>query len=593
MTNDNGKNGEIHRLAGELRALALSSPEELAERVAELSVREQAELALRLPPQQRLELLLHAPKPMRLVRALPDADLYMTVREVGPTDALPVLALASISQLLHLIDLESWRGDRFDADRAGAWLAMFLEAGEPSLRRFLRHADDELLGLLLNKWARVEQIEYEDSPETHGHGQGDAGTEQGAMTPDGYHRFSPSISEHVAAIRRLLQVFYVDQPERYTRSIWMSLWELPSDLEEQALQWRQSRLEEHGFPNWDEALSVYAAPEGLTAHARPPRPTDPDGLKASRTFLVALPPDSLLLPSLDLLSGEHRERVLYEFLSVANRILVADGADTGDPRSHRAAIRKAAGFVTIALSSRGAERVEDAAELLGEVPTIELFREGFAGAVELQQRVRKLKSEGWASGHARALELLDQPIRGRVEGLLERRPMFFDLAEEDIGVLREFRTVSELEQARVAVEMAEALGRLLIEGMGLELERVLAVSVSAPEEHRFSTLLATLLAWHTTRGEVRGDPLPADVVADFLRTVASRRTAAPEAPQRALQNLLSELRGVHGLSARESSVIEGYGRYCLERIGEECGGLDPGVPIDRRAVGCLLIAREE
>ena len=215
MAHHNGKNGEIQRLSGELRALAQSSPDELADRVADLSIREQAELALRLPPQQRLELLLHAPRPMRLVRALPDADLYMTVREVGPGEAMPVLALASVSQLLHLIDLESWRGDRFDADRAGAWVALFLDAGEPALRRFLRNADDELLALLFRTWINVEQIEYEDSPDQHGHGQTDAGTEQGAMTPDGYHRFTPSIPEHMAAVRQLLQVFYLDQPDRF------------------------------------------------------------------------------------------------------------------------------------------------------------------------------------------------------------------------------------------------------------------------------------------------------------------------------------------------------------------------------------------
>lgn len=592
MADENGKNGEIHRLAGELRALAQRSPDELSQRVAELTIREQAELALRLPPQQRLELLLHAPRPMRLVRALPDADLYMTVREVGPSDAMPVLALASVSQLLHLIDLESWRGDRFDADRAGAWIALFLEAGEPALRRFIRNADDELLALLLRSWIRVEQLEYEDTAEKHGHGQSEAGTEQGAMTPDGYHRFSPSIPEHVAAIRRLLQVFYLDQPERYNRAMWMSLWELPSELEEHALHWRQSRLQEHGFPDWEEALSVYAPPEGLTAHPQPPRPTDPDGLEASRTFLVALAPDSLLSPSLDFLSGERRERVLFEFLSVANRILVADGADTGDPQEHRAAIRKAAAFVEIGLASRGVDRFDAAAQVLDEVPTIELFREGFAMAARLQQRARELRTAGWAARHPRALELLDQPIRGRVEGLLEKRPLFFDLDDDGGYRLRDFRNASELEESRVAVEMADALGALLIDRMGLSLERTLGGTEPASEAHRFSTLVTTLLAWHAARGEMRGDPLPAEVTADFLRTVASRRTASPDAPQRALENLLVDLRSTYGLSSRVSSLIGGYGRYCLERLGEECAGLDPGVPVDRNAVGCLLLEKE-
>ncbi|HXV77418.1 MAG TPA: DUF6178 family protein, partial [Candidatus Polarisedimenticolaceae bacterium] len=268
MATDDRESGELAKLAVELARLARDAPERLAQRVSRLTIREQAELALRLPAAQRIELMLHAPKPMRLVRSLPDADLYLTVREVGPADAGSVLALASAAQLQHLIDLEAWRGDRFDGDRAGAWIALLLEAGEPALRRFLRHADEELLVLLFQRWIRVVQIEYEDGAEKHGHGEGEIGTEAGAITPDGYHRYSPSIAEHAPAIRRMLQVFFVDQPERYRQVVWGALWEMSSDIEEQALYWRQSRLEEHGFPDREQALSVYAAPLGARVHRR-------------------------------------------------------------------------------------------------------------------------------------------------------------------------------------------------------------------------------------------------------------------------------------------------------------------------------------
>jgi hypothetical protein len=587
--------GETQRLAEELVELARRSPEELAERVARLTVREQAELALRLPPQQRLELLLHAPRPMRLVRALPDADLYLTVREIGPADAAPVLALGSPSQILHLIDLESWRGDRFDADRAGAWVALLLEAGEPALRRFLLHADDELLSLLLQRWIRVEQIEYEDGAEKHGHGEGDAGTELGTITPDGYHRFSPSIPEHVAAIRRMLQIFFVEKPERYNRVLWDALWELSIELEEQALHWRQSRLEEHGFPDWEEALSVYAAPEGVTEHPEIPRPTDPDGLEASRSFLMVLHQETPLVPAVEALTGAVRERVLFELLSLNNRLLIADAADTGDPAAHRMAIRKAAGYVGIALGARGAEGAPLSAEVLSEVPVLELFREGYARAVALQQRARQVVREGWAAGHPRALELLDSPIRDRVQGLLEPRPLYLELDESgEPGRLRDFLAASELEETRVALEMAEVLGTLLIGGLGLDVTRVLEADASpaGPEAPRFSTMLVTLLAWHATRSELRGDALPADVTADFLRTVASRRTASPEAPGRALESLLRQLAERFELQSREVLILEGYGRFCLDRLSAECGGLDPGIPVDRRVVTCLLVCEE-
>ncbi|HKQ59885.1 MAG TPA: DUF6178 family protein, partial [Candidatus Polarisedimenticolaceae bacterium] len=241
-------------------------------------LRREAERALRLPAAERLDLLLDSAQPMRLVRALPDSELYLMVRELGPVDALPLVALASAAQLQHLVDLESWRKDRFDPDRSGGWVALFLEAGEPALRRFLRAADDAFLALLLQRWVRIEPIEPEDSPSIHGVGESEAGTELGYMTPDGNYRFSPSVPEHAPAIRRLLQLFFTDQPERYRETLWSAQWELPAELEESELRWRQSRLEERGYPPWEEALAVYAAPAGVREAAAPLEPSDPQGL---------------------------------------------------------------------------------------------------------------------------------------------------------------------------------------------------------------------------------------------------------------------------------------------------------------------------
>ena len=62
--------------------------------------------------------------------------------------------------------------------------------------------------------------------------------------------------------------------------------------------------------------------------------------------------DSDLVAAIETLGSDARERVLFELLSLANRILVADAADTGDPRAHRAVIDKAAGYLAIALDTR-------------------------------------------------------------------------------------------------------------------------------------------------------------------------------------------------------------------------------------------------
>ena len=89
------------------------------------------------------------------------------------------------------------------------------------------------------------------------------------------------------------------------------------------------------------------------------------------------------------------------------------------------------------------------------------------------------------------------------------------------------------------------------------------------------------------------DPLPDDLIADFLRNVASRRTAAPESATRTVEKLVRALSERYELEPREVAVVQAFGRFGLERLSAECGGLDPGVPPDRRFVSCLIMDSPE
>ena len=573
----------IERLADELNELARHAPARLSERVAEMTVKQQAELALRLEPRQRMELLLHAPKPMRLVRALPDFDWYITVREIGPADSTALISLASPEQMIHLFDLEAWRQDRFDGDRAGAWLAVLLESGEPALRRFFSNADEELLALLLKHWLHVEPLEYEDGADVHGHGLGDAGTEDGLTMPDGYYSYSPTDPEHAPAARRILQILYVDHPKRYQRAVWASLWELPSELEELALKWRRSRLEEHGFPCWEDSLDVYGAPGTPVGSSGVPVPTNRDGLAASRRTLMPSWSVPALVTAVDLLDEEQRERVFHEMVSVANRVLVADGADAGELEQHRLALAKAAAYLGIALETRGAAEPEAVARVLGERSVVELFREGWSQAVKLQQRAMALIAGGWGIDHPDPLRAIDPPLDERLRALIEKRPRYVEVSDENLsGERREFRNRAEIEETGVAIEMAQRMGDLLFGQLGW-------AAGPADEPHRLSTLFLTTLARHTVDGDWATVPLPPGLVADFLRTVGSRRTAAPESAARALDRLVRALTETFQLGSRDVSIVQSFGRFALERLADECGGLDPGVPPDPRFVSCLIL----
>jgi hypothetical protein len=295
-----------------------------------------------------------------------------------------------------------------------------------------------------------------------------------------------------------------------------------------------------------------------------------------------------LSPAIDTLGDALRERVLHELLSVANHVLVATSADTADPRDHQRALEMAAGYVNIALRLSGASDVSGMGHVLEEVHVLELFRQGYARAEELQRRARELQRSGWASAHPRALEMLDSPVRERVLGLLEPRPLYLVLdADDDAGRLRELRSFEELEECRVALEVAELAGRVLVEAAGLDVRR--ESSAGGEALPRLSRFLLTLLAWKATRGELRGDPLPPDVASDFMRNVASRRTAAPDAPGRALETLVRGLADAGILEGRELSILLAYGRFCLDRLAQECARFDPGVELQPDDVSCLVL----
>ena len=585
---------EVAALATELAELARHAPGRLTDRVRALSLRRQAELALRLPAKERLTLMLHAPKPMRLIRSLPDTELYLTVRELGPADALPLLALSSADQLTHVLDLESWRHDRFDAKRAGSWVALWLEAGEPTIRRFLRSADDEMLTLLFQRWVRVVPIDFDEdgAVDLRSVQQPEAGDERGLVSPDGAYRFSPIIPEHFAAVRLFAQIFYRDQPARYQRVLWSSAHELPAELEENTRYWRQSRLEEHGFPPWEEALSVYAPPVLAREHPRPLPPSDADGLPASLHPLRVLPPEGRLARALADLPHDSRDGALLELISVGNRLLVADGADTGDPEAHHATLLTAAGYIDLALEAHGVDDPPAVAQLLERIPLIELFREGYSRAARLQLAARQLVDEGWASTHPRSLELLDSPVRDRVRWLLALRPHYVELTEDGRAAARPFRRLREIEETRMALELATLVGGIMVERLGLDVARVLEDGgAEEAQPKQFSTYFLTLLAWHSARGELRGDALPPEVAADFLRNVASRRTAAPDAAERALARLVQKMEPAFALSASDSALLRSFGRAGLARLSAECSALDPGLPISPRHVSCLLLER--
>jgi hypothetical protein len=294
------------------------------------------------------------------------------------------------------------------------------------------------------------------------------------------------------------------------------------------------------------------------------------------------------------LAPAERDHLVWQLGALANRVLIADRLDTGDPGSHQAALRKSIVTVGIALEIRLASDGRPGDEVMREVPIVELFREGYEPTEKMKQECHRLIREGWPAMVVNALELVDPPLRQRLAGLMAQRPMYYQVPDEQVREeYREFRSLDEVMETRTALDLVRRIGSIFVHRLGLNTGRLLEGPADFPFGNpRFSTLMMTMMAWHAARKEIRLEPLPSDVLADFLRIVASRRTADAEAPDRALDNLVQRLTVKTELDPEDGAALHRFGRACLPTLRAECGQMDPGSPPGQRDVTCLLIRSE-
>src|SRR5262245_10936665 len=99
----------------------------------------------RVGAKTRQQLLLSSQNSLPLTRALSSEKLFYTLKEIGLTDAVDLLALASPEQVRDMVDLDCWRKDALDDRRLLTWLMLLDEAGSSKLAEWALHVDVELL----------------------------------------------------------------------------------------------------------------------------------------------------------------------------------------------------------------------------------------------------------------------------------------------------------------------------------------------------------------------------------------------------------------------------------------------------------------
>jgi hypothetical protein len=454
---------------------------------------------------KRIDVILSARDPQALVRALPADELYFTIRDIGLADAAVLVQLASAEQFRTFLDLDAWRGDRFEPRRTLPWLRATLAGTQLEPKAAARWArklaviDREVLHLVLREMTQVHDLEQDPDPE---------------LTSDHFMRTPENkyVLEFLAegvdylAIRGVVDDLYARDPFLATRLLCAIRWDLPSELEESALRWRSGRLADLGFPSLDEALSWFSRPPRAAAAHPAGAPGRPAGF-----YLATLARGTALDRAAAALPPDERDAFDRELVAAANAVLVADQVDPGDLEAVRAAFEAARATLEMGLevlAGPGADAVR-AAETLSDIPVKRLFQEGFGRVLALRWRAERLLQAGGAGTRERPL--LDPPIGEAVSALAAKRPRYhpgLEVPREEWGSLaagaaepRGFLGPAEVARASEALDLAEGLARLARD-LGLA-----TVQTDDPLPPRLSALYLTALANERLGRRFAPDPI--------------------------------------------------------------------------------------
>ena len=477
--------------------------------------------SLRIGSRSDLDAFMAEPGSAERVRSAPYQDLFLAIKAVGLADSQELLLLATSGQRRGFIDLDCWRKDSFHMASFMEWMAAYMQCGPEEAAAAARAVDPNLLALFLSNNIRIHFLEtdepFPDLPLI--------------LTPD--QRFGIEITGEAdgGTVARLLldAIFRMDASLGYDL-IDRVRWDNRVSMEEEAYQNKRRRLEEIGFVDYYEALSIYgevgptAAPQLQGALQEE---DDPHRVSSTLPALLvaSLAPGEHLWRALGTIRDSRQaELISQQLAALANRILSVHSVTTGDLEKVKPALEEMRDTLNLGLERLTQGRASLAASALKQQDMLGLFRTGFSLLADLRAEAERVIHRGRLRLQGARRTLLESPQAELLDGLRRHRPLFFERAQDSRRAgYRNFRGLADVESTRRSLNEIEALGQIfwsLMVGPGPELtpEGLRQVN-QGPDELRFGTLFVTA-ALNQVRGQpFRPDPISVPQLQDVLKNL--------------------------------------------------------------------------
>ncbi len=558
-----------------------------------LPFQEKLEFLYGLPARQKYDLILSAPEAERLVQSFAPQTLFYTLKEIGIADAGDLLSMAVPEQVRWLFDLDCWDKDRPNLRRMGEWIEAMGEGGRERIADGLMSADMELVSLLLRQHLRVHRIdepqENTDAPSDHFVQFGDhyliEFTRRDSIQPMLMDFLEEAFERDYAYFAGLMEEIY---------------WGVEAELEEQAYQFRSSRLADHGFPDYYEAQAVfgYINPRQfleLRKQYVPPARDTPngDGPALPPELAPTLPDVENSLFNTALTAGfaaQGIRQLRSEMALVSNQVLVARSVDFGDPDAVRGAVEMTHDYLNLALEHLAGGDLRTAIEHLRDTHLQVLFRLGVSLTIDLRKRAEAIvASLGLEVRRGREIAYLDSPYRETIDALIQRQPLFFAGLDDATAVtMRGFRAIRDLHLGYAAIDQIDAMRDLFKALLGLDIASPGFRANVAGHDIRLSQILLTALLRLRLDHRLLFEPIEAARLGEARAAMmtAGRPAHLNDAFRSAIDSALAQM-----LDASMRQRATPYIDSCLKMLEEEFAELDPALPIDPRFMRSFLIRR--
>ena len=411
---------------------------------------------LRVENKSQLEEFLSRSDAAHVVKNASFEEVFFTIKHVGLADSLDLLPLVSGKHVRGFIDLDCWRKDSFVRKPFMEWIAAFIQSGPEETMKAISGIDDTVTSLFLKDLINVYEVERDDPPE---------GT-QLIFTPDNRFAVEPVEEGEPTTIGMLiLDALFKYYPQLGTQILMKVRYTTRVELEEMAYENKNRRLEAHGFVDYYDALSIYAAPAGpggaSSADREPPTediPGEENPGSLPAVFADSLAGGTFLMKAFwQITDPVEADRFAQELTALGNRILSANLVNLGELEGIRPVLEEMRDFLTIGLEYLSSGSPEAAPEALRKNYVQTIFKIGF-------DQLAKLRGEADRLAQTRRFDpsMLDEGDREFIGALRRFKPLLL----ED-GRYGNFASIADVQRASARLDELARMVKAFLETLNV------------------------------------------------------------------------------------------------------------------------------